>query len=211
VITSTEYLLGQRADAPPALAIFAKMSHGAGRHSGHGAHHGPATGPAADGTTPVESPVPIRMTPALNDHTVVAEILASRARAVGTDPASEALVIVAHGPTEEADNQKWLADMRSLARQLSASAQYASIDYLTVRDDAPKPIWEKARTELREVVQKRTAEGRRVIVVPLLISFGGIEKGLRERLDGLTYTMATSGLMPDDRLAEWVLEMARKR
>jgi hypothetical protein len=50
-----------------------------------------------------------------------------------------------------------------------------------------------------------------VIVVPLLISFGGIEKGLRERLDGLTYTMATSGLMPDDRLAAWVLEMARKR
>lgn len=209
VITSTEYLLGQRAEAPPALAIFAKMSHGAGGHNGHGAHHGPATDP--DGTTPVTSPVPIRMTPALNDHRVVAEILATRARAVGTDPASEALVIVAHGPTEEADNQKWLADMRSLARQLSASEEYASIDYLTVRDDAPKPIWEKARTELREVVKKRTAEGRRVIVVPLLISFGGIEKGLRERLEGLTYTMATSGLMPDDRLAAWVLEMARRR
>ena len=53
--------------------------------------------------------------------------------------------------------------------------------------------------------------GRRVIVVPLLVSFGGIEKGLRERLEGLTYTMASSGLMPDDRLATWVLEMATTR
>jgi sirohydrochlorin cobaltochelatase len=211
VITSTEYLLGQRADAPAALKIFAKMSHGSGDHSGHGASHGQGADPAVDGTKPVTSPVPIRMTAALNDHRVVAEILAARARAVGTTPSSEALVIVAHGPNEEEDNRKWLADMRSLAQQLSASEKYASIDYLTVRDDAPKPVWEKARAELRDVVEKRTAEGHRVIVVPLVISFGGIEKGLRERLEGLTYTMATSGLMPDDRLASWVLEMASTR
>ena len=208
VISSTEFLLGQRADAPPALKIFAKMSHGT---SGHDAHQGHGTDPGTDGTKPVISPVPLRMTPALNDHPVVAEILASRARGIGTTPSLEALVIVAHGPTEEDDNRKWLADMRSLAQQLSASEKYASIDYLTVRDDAPKPIWEKARAELRSVVEKRTAEGRRVIIVPLLISFGGIEKGLRERLDGLTYTMAASGLMPDDRLVNWVLEMAAKR
>jgi sirohydrochlorin cobaltochelatase len=217
VITSTEYLLGQRDVAPPALAVFAKMSHGTGgrgkqngnaAHDDHSAHRGAA--PAVDGTKPVESPVPIRMTPALNDHPIVAEILASRAREIGEDPSSEALVIVAHGPNEEKDNQKWLADMRSLAQQLSASAKYASVDYLTVRDDAPKPIWEKAKAELRGIVEKRTAEGRRVLVVPLLISFGGVEKGLRERLDGLTYEMARSGLMPDARLARWVLQMTQQ-
>lgn len=208
VITSTEYLLGLRAEAPPALAHFAKMSHGAGSNkSGHDVHaaHG-----AGDGTLPVKSPIPIRMTPALNDHPIVAEILVSRARSIGTTPASEALVIVAHGPNEETDNRKWLADMESLSRRVAMLEKFASIDYLTVRDDAPKPVWEKAKAELRAVVQKRTAEGRRVLVVPLLISFGGIEKGLRARLDGLTYTMATSGLMPDDRLVSWVLAMAER-
>ena len=159
---------------------------------------------------PVKSPVPIRMTSALNDHPIVAEILVSRARSVGTTPASESLVIVAHGPNEEADNRKWLADMESLSRRVATIEKFASIDYLTVRDDAPKPVWEKAKAELRAVVQKRTEEGRRVLVVPLLISFGGIEKGLRERLDGLTYTMATSGLMPDDRLVNWVLAMTER-
>lgn len=208
VITSTEYLLGQRAEAPAALAAFARMSHGSGDGApadAHGAH----AAPAGDGRTPVKSPVPIRMTPALNDHPIVAEILASRARAAGNDPASESLVIVAHGPNEEEDNRRWLADMASLSRRLGAIEKFASVDYLTVRDDAPKPVWEKAKAELRGIVEKRTTEGRRVVIVPLLISFGGIEKGLRERLDGLTYTMAHSGLMPDDRLVDWVLAMAK--
>ena len=211
VITSTEYLLGQRPDAPPALAAFAKMSHGHGAAAAtHDAHAGHGVA-GADGTTPVKSPVPIRMTRALNDHPIVAEILVSRARAIGSAPASEALVIVAHGPNEEDDNRKWLADMESLSRRIAATETFASIDYLTVRDDAPKPVWEKAKAELRAVVQKRAAEGRRVLIVPLLISFGGVEKAMRERLDGLTYTMATAGLMPDDRLATWVLAMAAER
>jgi hypothetical protein len=50
-----------------------------------------------------------------------------------------------------------------------------------------------------------------VLIVPLLISFGGIEKGLRERLNGLAYTLAESALMPDDRMAAWVLTMADRR
>lgn len=210
VITSTEYLLGQREEAPAALAAFARMSHGPGAAHGaaHDAHEGHGS---ADGTMPVKSPVPIRMTPALNDHPIVADILVSRARAIGTDPATEALVIVAHGPNEEEDNRRWLADMASLAERIRAREPFASIDYLTVRDDAPKPVWEKARAELRAVVEKHTTQGRRVLIVPLLISFGGIEKGLRERLDGLTYTMAASGLMPDDRLVDWVIESARRR
>src|SRR5688572_2062367 len=69
VITSTEYLLGLRAEAPAALAAYAKMNHtpaaagtsGAASTTGHEGHT-----TATDGTTPVTSPVPVRMTPALN-------------------------------------------------------------------------------------------------------------------------------------------------
>jgi hypothetical protein len=43
-----------------------------------------------------------------------------------------------------------------------------------------------------------------VLIVPLLLSYGGIEKGIRQRLDGLDYVMAQRALMPDDRLREWV-------
>jgi sirohydrochlorin cobaltochelatase len=208
IVTSTEYLLGVRAEAPIALAAFAKMNHaqpgstGASAHDGHG---------ATDGTTPVKSPVPIRMTPALNDHPIVADILATRARAISRMPAEEALLIVAHGPNEDEDNRRWLADMTSLANRVRSAESFSSIDYLTLRDDAPKPVRDQATAELRDVVAKRTQDGRRVLIVPLLVSFGGIDRGLRERLQGLTYTMADAGLVPDDRLVTWVLAMADTR
>lgn len=214
VITSTEYLLGLRNEAPAALAIFARMNHTspatpgarAAASDGHEGHQAPS-----DGTTPVKSPVPIRMTPALNDHPIVAEILASRARAISRNAASEAMVIVAHGPNEDAENRRWLADMASIAERLRRSEKFASIDYLTVRDDAPKAVRDRATAELRALVTTRTEAGQRVLVVPLLISFGGIERGLRERLEGLPYAMADGGLMPDDRLATWVLAVAEGR
>jgi len=39
------------------------------------------------------------------------------------------------------------------------------------------------------------------------MSFGGIEKGLMKRLEGLEYTMTTQGVMPDDRVVEWVRQV----
>jgi hypothetical protein len=148
------------------------------------------------------------MTSALNDHPIVADILASRARAISREPAREALVVVAHGPNEEDDNRRWLADMGSLAARLKQTERFPSLEYLTLRDDAPKPVRDAATEQLREIVQREASAGRRVLIVPLLISFGGIERGLRERLEGLPYTMAEAALMPDDRLATWVLTVA---
>jgi len=214
VITSTEYLLGQRTEAPAALAVYAKMNHShpapaatsGSASTGHDAH-----GAAADGTTPVKSPVPIRMTPALNGHPIVAEILASRARAISRSPAQEALILIAHGPNEDDDNRRWLTDMRSLADRIGQTEKFASIEYLTLRDDAPKPVRDAATAHLRGIVQREISAGRRVLIVPLLISFGGIERGLRERLEGLSYTMADAALMPDERLVTWVLASAEAR
>jgi hypothetical protein len=141
----------------------------------------------------------------------VAEILASRARSISRNPAEEALLIVAHGPNEDEDNRRWLADMASLATRIGSTARFASIDYVTLRDDAPKVVRDQATAEIRQLVERRTEERRRVLIVPLLVSFGGIERGLRGRLEGLTYTMADAGLMPDDRLVTWVMAMAEER
>jgi sirohydrochlorin ferrochelatase len=210
VITSTEYLLGLRAEAPAALAIYAKMNHAPAASGAAAAGHDSHT-VVTDGMVPVKSPVPVRMTPALNDHPIVADILTSRARAISRDPAKEALIIVAHGPNEEEDNRRWLADMETLAARMKQTDTFASLEYLTLRDDAPKPVRDAATARLRDIVQREQAAGRRVLIVPLLISFGGIERGLRERLDGLTYTMAEAALMPDDRLATWVAAVAERR
>ena len=139
VITSTEFLLGLRQEAPADLARFAKM-----RHGGHGeatngeAHH------AEDPASPIASSVPVRMTSAFNRHPLVGAILADRARSISSAPASEAVIVVAHGPVPDDDNLRWLDDMAVLAGHVRAAAPFASVEYMTVRDDAGPAIRDAA-------------------------------------------------------------------
>jgi sirohydrochlorin ferrochelatase len=208
VITSTEYLLGLRDVAPRELATFAKMnhaSHGAPAADDHSAHGMPAADPAS----PVKTTAKIRMTAAFNRHPLIGAIAADRAKSISKAPESEAVILVAHGPVPDDDNRKWLDDMAVLAEHVRKSAPYAHVDYMTVRDDAGPAIREAATRELREKVEAQRAAGRRVLIVPHLMSFGGIEKGLLKRLEGLDYTITTQALMPDDRVVDWVLQSLR--
>ena len=200
VITATEYLLGLRREMPEALKAFARMSHGAADHGDHGK-------PAEDGTRPIRLSVPIRMTTALDAHPLVASIVTSRAMEISVASPDEAVLLVAHGPTADDVNERWLVNLRKVAMTVRAQVPFASIDVLTVRDDAPVPVRDAATRELRALVERRRTEGRRVLIVPVLLSYGGIEQGIRTRLEGLDYTMATRALAPDPRLVEWVCAM----
>lgn len=204
VITSTEYLLGLRKDAPKDLALFAKMdhsSHGAPAAEDHSAHGAPKPDPAS----PVTNALPVRITPAFNRHPLIGAIVADRAKSISSAPEKEAVILVAHGPVPEEENRRWLDDMAVLAEHARKAAPFASVDYMTVRDDAGPAMREAATKELREKVQAQLAQGRRVLIVPHLMSFGGIEQGVRKRLEGLEYTMTTQALMPDERITKWVL------
>jgi len=171
VITATQYLLGLRAEAPPELARFARTSHDHGSHSTH--HSGEAT---FDPTTPVTSPVPIRTTAALDKDPMVADILLSRAQSISRDPGREVVIVVAHGPVSDEENARWLADMGILVERMQSASAFRRIEYLTVRDDAPEPVRSRATAELRAVVERAIGQGHSVLLVALLMAYGGIEK-----------------------------------
>ena len=200
VLRATEYLLGVRDDAPPQLEAFARMG------AGHGVGQA-GSDPGFDWTSPVETTVPIALTSALDGHAVVAEILVSRALDISRAPEEEVVVLVAHGPSSEEDNAHWLDNMRVLAEKMGHT-RFSRIEHLTVRDDASEPVREQATAELRAVVEGAVGEAKSVLVVPLLLSYGGIEAGIRERLEGLAYRMADQALLPDERLSQWVLMQA---
>ncbi|MBI2214799.1 MAG: hypothetical protein HYU52_14225 [Acidobacteria bacterium] len=204
VISATEYLLGVRDEAPPELARFASMKHG---HGAHGAHENASVDPSA--LLPVTSEVPIRWCSPLNDARVVSEILLTRIRSVSTDPTNEVVIVVAHGPVSDEENARWLNDMKTIVGRLDPAGAFHRTEYLTVRDDAPEPIRSEATAELRAKVSAAGIDGKRALVVPLLVSHDGIERGIRKRLEGLEYVMPSNGLVPDPRIAEWVLETAK--
>ncbi len=197
VVTSTQYLLGVISDAPADLAIFARMSHGHG--GGEEAAH------SSDPTKPIDLSVPIHMTEALGRHPLVAQILLARAQTISQKFSEETVVLVAHGPVPDEENKKWLADMGALAEQMKRASPFRDLRYLTVRDDAPAPIRDQATAELRQLITGIKAKNRRALVVPLLLSYGGIERGIKKRLEGLDYQLPNQALLPDERLTEWVL------
>ncbi len=135
-------------------------------------------------TLPIEIGVPIRMTSALDAHPLVCEIVTDRARAMSVNPEREAVVLVAHGPNEEQENDRWLRSLDDIARAVSRAVPFAHVGRLTVRDDAPAPVKAAATADLRALVSSETAQGRRVLLVPVLLSYGGIEAGIREPLRG---------------------------
>lgn len=210
VVDSIAYLLGLRKDAPDDLKMFASMEHSEMMTpSLTQSTMADMKKQNEDATRPVISPVPIRMASALDHNQVVAKILQDRAASISLDPKHEILILVAHGPVAEEENQKWLRDMQVLAAELHQKTQYAEIEPLTLRDDAPEKIRNAATAQLRRSVEAATQAGRTALVVPLLLSYGGIEEGIRQRLTGLSYRMPDQGLLPDERIVNWVIETAR--
>jgi sirohydrochlorin ferrochelatase len=206
VIESTKYLLGLRPDAPEELAYFVMdMDHD---HAGMSGQSG-ETDTAKSLPKPVTSQVPIRMAPALDHHPLVADILADRAAAIAKDPAHDAVILVAHGPNSDAANDQWLADMAALGARIGERVHYARIEWVTVRDDADEAVRDAATAKLRSLAEAANAAGNHVLVVPLLLSYGGIEDGIRKRLDGIEHVFSPQALLPDPRLAQWVLASAR--
>ncbi len=206
IIRQTEYLLGLRdslADPPM------QMHHGTMGRKHHNADPDPSMG-----LQPLDFQAQIVMTQALDDHPVVARILHERILEMSTDPAKETVLIVAHGPNDEADNRMWVQTMDRLADQVrqlqmqSGATAFKQIFCLTVRDDADRPIYEQAKAHLRSLVYQAGKDGE-VIVVPLLLASGGIEAGYVERLQGLKYRWTGKTLLPHPLISRFLEESVR--
>jgi sirohydrochlorin ferrochelatase len=203
-IESIAYLLGQRTTVPEEIKDYARFELG-----GHGPNAKPVTAEQlAELEKPVQSKAAIRMTSALDHHRIVSDILTDRAASISASPAHEVVILIAHGPVSEEESKLWLADMQQISAQMKQQTHYADIVFLTLRDDAPAAVRDAATQELRQSVTSITGSGNRALVVPLLLSYGGIENSLRERLKGLQYEMPMQALLPDRRIANWVLESA---
>jgi sirohydrochlorin ferrochelatase len=217
VIQSTRFLLGLRADAPAELADYAAMDmgheharHGDGATTSSNSAAAAADADAHDKTKPVVHSVPIKMAPALDRHRILADILADRAAAISKNPAKEEVVLLAHGPNEDAENALWLADLSAVAKLVAAKAPYARVEVATLRDDAEPAVRDAATENLRKIASSGYNANLRVLIVPVLLSYGGIENGIRKRLDGLDHVMSPSGILPDPRIVTWILTSAKQ-
>lgn len=152
----------------------------------------------------------ILLTKPLDDNPLVAKIIYDRIAELSVNPTNETVLLVAHGPGKEEDNKNWLKEIDSLADQIRAlqaekGNKFRQIFGLTVRDDADAAIYEQAKEQLRSLVYQSGKDGD-VIVIPLLLSQGGVEARYVKRLEGLTYKWSGKTLLPHPYITQFIQE-----
>lgn len=211
VLDQTRYALGLSDKPSEVLRIaYERM---AAAHAGHAGHA--SGGHAAGGhghamvfsTARVKSSLPIVMAPALDDHALVGRILLERAVALSKHASKEHVVLVAHGPVDDAAVPRWNKSLKSLCGVL-ITGKFRDCTFGLLRDDAPPDIRASAVAEIRaNVARVKTLRGR-AIVLPVLIAQGGIEKKIAKDLAGLDFAWDGKTLMPHAGFDDWVLESA---
>ncbi len=200
IIRQNEYLLGFRdslADAPMPMMIHDMENHR-------------MTVKMPENLQPLKVNANVVITSPLDDHDLVAEILHERIQTLSEQPKNETVLLVAHGPNQESDNDKWVATLDNLGQKIqrlqsSNGEIYSNMVSLTVRDDADEEIHEKARLAFRAQVQKADDKGS-AIVIPVLLASGGVEKKYVQRLDGLNYKWSGETLLPHVNIQHFINE-----
>ncbi len=147
---------------------------------------------------------PLHIVPPLDDNELVGESLADYAAEISANPASEEVIIVAHGPTSEADNRLQLEMLARLAGFVRARSGYAAVHVATLQDDAPMTVRAANVKALRETVKSATDQGREVLIITNLLGTRTVQGRLRRDLFGLQYRFNPKGLTQHPNFIHWV-------
>ncbi len=183
-VTQIRYYAGEIKEAPAWLAAM-----------GHD-HH----------ATPGASPVPMRVTSALDAAPELGSILAARWYALPAINQRRPLVLVAHGPSAEADVPRWIEGLRAATAPLATALGAQPLHIGLLRDDAGPVVRGAAVAALRDTVSayaRRASDS--VVVMTVLISSGQINQlTVPKDLAGLPTAYYGFGLAPDPHLARWI-------
>ena len=179
------FYAGELPSLPPELALH-----------DHGGHSAP--------------PVPMRVTPALDDAPEFAAALSARWREMVEADRSRALLLVAHGPNDPDDAVAWLEDIGSVSEGLRA-ATGKDLHVGLLRDDAPAPVRAAAVAEMRDsVLAMAQRSGDSVVALPVMISSGSITRTkIPADLAGLPIRYRAEPLAPLPELSRWIERVAR--
>jgi len=189
----TEQILGIRPGAPPRPASDVHAGHG-----GAGGGHDMAL-------WRIETISRFALSSeGLADAPEVGAVLAARVRALSRDPARESVLILAHGPEDDAENARWIAQIDRRAAAVRAVGPFRRVEVQTLREDWPEKRAE-SEDRIRAFVTASARDGGQAIVIPYRVAgFGPYARVL----DGLSYTADRRGLLPSDEVAAWVRRQA---
>ena len=146
------------------------------------------------------------------DDPVIAEILIDHAVEISENPAKEAVIIAAHGPSFQDDNEIVLGELENLAKIMREDSDFADVAGITLQDDAAPEVRDANVEKLRNMVSDFAADGHDVLVVTNLIGTRTIQSKLRKDLKGLDYSFNKKGIAAHPNfIEEWMGEAIREQ
>ena len=152
--------------------------------------------PAEANVVPLNVQSEVVMSPAMDDHPYIAEILAKRIQGFMKKPGEEAVLLVGHGNKLPGFKEKWEAGMNGLVKQLRRKFPSACMTFATL---SPDQLYDRAYSLSLKY---------RVLVLPLFLSEGYFtEQMIPSRLKGLKVEYLNAAYLPDPGVSRWIEAM----
>ena len=135
----------------------------------------------------------------LADAVEMDEVLTARIRALSSDPANEVVAVIAHGPGDDAENQRWIEKITQRTTDAREQLGLRDIRVFTLREDWPEKR-PAAEREIQDYIAQANAQGLISIVVPYRVQGFGPYEGVLSELD---YRADKRGLLPHPNVRLW--------
>lgn len=197
----TEQILGIRDGAPPTPTGFGQAT-ASDAHSGH--QHGDHSGHSMEFWRIATRSSFALSQEGLAEEAAMGEILRERALALSREPSVEDVLVLAHGPGDDGENERWIRRIGGLADSVRRAAPFRRVEVQTLREDWPEKRAE-AELRIRGFVERATEESGVALVIPFRVhGFGPYA----QVLDGLEFRADGQGLLPHETVTRWIGEQA---
>ena len=136
----------------------------------------------------------------LADAVEMDEVIAARIRGLSSEPENEVVAVIAHGPGDDAENERWIEKITQRTRSARERLGVREVRVFTLREDWPERR-SVAEQEIRSYIAQANARGLTPIVVPFRVQgfgpYGRVLGELDYRSDGL-------GLLPHPNVGLWI-------
>ena len=177
--------------------------------------------PSGEDLARVNTTANITMTRALDDHSLVAYILADWVSQMSSDPSNETVVILSHGTDEEGDIRSQVCCQSWLAEEVKDYLRYWASPPIKVRDVRyafihgnktlyPDLTVESAMRNASQAGFSSESGNGSVIVLPLMIAGGSItDSQIPKTLEGYSCRYDRTTLASHPNLARWIENRVR--
>ena len=132
------------------------------------------------------------------------QVLLSRVRALSFTPASEVVVIIAHGPADDEENTRWISEIGDRTKLVKQEMNVNDVQVFTLRED-----WEEKREGAEELIRKYVQEANANSLTPIVVPFRIHGFGpYANVLAGLNYNADQKGLIPHSNVTIWIQNQA---